>query len=270
MSQIKSYPTPSKIRYRLERIWLRQWFRKLVLFTLVTLILLFFSLFVLISSYDWTKLETFKQNIFERPELSISKLKINNANSDLVNQINAILQLSFPINSIQLDIKNLQKIINNIDLVETANIRINDKGVLVIDVVERKPVAIFREADELTLIDIKGFKINNIFSRSDRKDLPLIVGIDGNLNVQEALKIYQILSENIKEIRGLIRIGKRRWDVILKSDKRIKLPEKNPKKSLKKFLNSDLNYLISSNKFSVIDLRFINRIVLRKVTEQKQ
>ena len=142
MSQIKSYPTPSKIRYRLERIWLRQWFRKLVLFTLVTLILLLFSLFVVISSYDLTKLKTFKQNIFERPELSISKLKINNANSDLVNQINAILQLSFPINSIQLDIKNSQKIINNIDLVETANIRINDTGVLVIDVVERKPVAI--------------------------------------------------------------------------------------------------------------------------------
>ena len=170
MNQIKSYPTPSKIRYRLERIWLRQWFRKLVLFTLVTLILLLFCFFVLISSHDWTKLKTFKQNIFERPELSISKLKINNANADLVNQINAILQLSFPINSIQLDIKNLQKIINNIDLVETSNIRINDTGVLVIDVVERKPVAIFREADQLTLIDIKGFKINNIFSRSDRKD----------------------------------------------------------------------------------------------------
>ncbi len=142
MTQIKSYPTPSKIRYRLERIWLRQWFRKLLLFSLVTLILLLFCFFVLISSYDWTKLKTFKQNLFERPELSISKLKINNANSDLINQINAILQLSFPINSIQLDIKNLQKIINNIDLVENANIRINDMGVLVIDIVERKPVAI--------------------------------------------------------------------------------------------------------------------------------
>ena len=270
MSQIKSYPTPSKIRYRLERIWLRQWFRKLVLFTLVTLILLLFSLFLVISSYDLTKLKTFKQNIFERPELSISKLKINNANSDLVNQINAILQLSFPINSIQLDIKNLQKIINNIDQVETANIRINDTGVLVIDVVERKPVAIFRVDDQLTLIDIKGFKINNIFSRSDRKDLPLIVGTDGNLNVQEALKIYQILSNDIKEIRGLIRIGERRWDIILKSDKRIKLPEKKPKETLRKFLNSDFNDLIFSNKFSVIDLRFANRIVLRKVTEKKQ
>ena len=69
MSQIKSYPTPSKIRYRLERIWLRQWFRKLVLFTLVTLILLLFSLFVVISSYDFTKLKTFKQNIFDRATL---------------------------------------------------------------------------------------------------------------------------------------------------------------------------------------------------------
>ena len=268
MIQIKSYPTPSKIRYRLERIWLRRWFKKLVLFSLVTLIILFFCFFVLISSYDWTQLKVFKKNLFERPELSISKVEINNANSDLVNQINAILQLSFPINSIQLDIKNLQKIINNIDLVETANIRINDTGVLVIDVVERKPVAIFREDDQLTLIDIEGFKISNIFSRSDRNDLPLIVGIDGNLDVQEALKIYQILSNNIKEIRGLIRIGKRRWDIILKSDKRIKLPEKDPKKSLRKFLNSDLNDLITSNEFSVIDLRFTNRIVLRKVTQQ--
>ena len=33
-------------------------------------------------------------------------------------------------------------------------------------------------------------------------------------------------SHNIKEIRGLIRIGGRRWDIILKSDIRIKLPEK--------------------------------------------
>ena len=270
MSQIKSYPTPSKIRYRLERIWLRPWFKKLILFSLVTLILLLFCFLILISSYDWTKLKTFKQNLYERPELSISKLKINNANSDLVNQINAILQLSFPLSSIQLDIKNLQKIINNIDLVETANIRINDTGVLVIDVIERRPVAVFREDDQLTLIDIKGFKINNIFSRSDRKDLPLIVGIDGNLNVEEALKIYQIFSSHLKEIRGLIRIGKRRWDIILKSDKRIKLPEKKPKKVLIKFLNSDLNGLISSDKFSVIDLRFTNRIILRKVTENKQ
>ena len=168
---------------------------------------------------------------------------------DLINQINAILKLSFPINSIKLDINHIQKIINQIDSVESSNVRINDSGVLLVEVIERKPVAVYRENDDLTLIDLKGYKINNIFSRNDRKDLPLIVGTGGNYQVKEALEIYQLLSIYLNEIRGLIRIGERRWDIIFKNNKRIKLPEKHPKRSLRNFLSSDKSYLISSNNF---------------------
>ena len=271
MNQIKSYPRPSKIRYRLERVWLRLWFRKLTLYLSLTLVFLIFCLFISVYSSDLIKLKEYKNHlknyIFERPELSVSKLEIKTANLDLVNQINAILKLSFPINSINLDINNLQQIINKIDSVESSNVRINDSGVLLVEVIERKPVAVYREQDELSLIDIKGYKINNIYSRSDRKDLPLIVGIEGNYQVKEALEIYQLLSVNINEIRGLIRIGTRRWDIIFKNNKRIKLPEKNPKRLLRKFLSSDKSYLISSNNFSIIDLRFTNKIILRKSIE---
>ena len=271
MNQIKSYPRPSKIRYRLERVWLRRWFRKLVFYLSLTLVFLILCLLIFIYSNHRIKLKEyknyFKNYVFERPELSVSKLEITNANLDLVNQINAILKLSFPINSIQLDIKNIQKIINKIDSVESSNVRIKDSGVLLVEVIERKPVAVYRENDELALIDLKGYKINNIFLRSDRKDLPLIVGTEGNYHVKEALEIYQLLSINLNKIRGLIRIGKRRWDIIFKNNKRIKLPEKNPKRSLRKFLSSDKSYLISSNDFSIIDLRFTNKIILRKLTE---
>lgn len=271
MNQIKSYPRPSKIRYRLERVWLRRWFRKLVFYLSLTLVFLILCLLIFIYSNHRIKLKEyknyFKNYVFERPELSVSKLEITNANLDLVNQINAILKLSFPINSIQLDIKNIQKIINKIDSVESSNVRIKDSGVLLVEVIERKPVAVYRENDELALIDLKGYKINNIFSRSDRKDLPLIVGTEGNYHVKEALEIYQLLSINLNKIRGLIRIGKRRWDIIFKNNKRIKLPEKHPKRSLRNFLSSDKSYLISSNDFVIIDLRFTNKIILRKLTE---
>ena len=184
---------------------------------------------------------------------------------DLINQINAILKLSFPINSIKLDINHIQKIINQIDSVESSNVRINDSGVLLVEVIERKPVAVYRENDDLALIDLKGYKINNIFSRNDRNDLPLIVGTGGNYQVKEALEIYQLLSIYLNEIRGLIRIGERRWDIIFKNNKRIKLPEKYPKRSLRNFLSSDESYLISSNDFVIIDLRFTNKIILRKL-----
>ena len=271
MNQIKSYPRPSKIRYRLERVWLRLWFRKLILYLSLVLLFSTFCLIIFVYSNDWIKLKEYKNYlknyIFERPELSVSKLEIKTANLDLINQINAILKLSFPINSIKLDINHIQKIINEIDSVESSNIRIKDNGILLVEVIERKPVAVYRENDDLALIDLKGYKINNIFSRSDRKDLPLIVGTEGNYQVKEALEIYQLLSIYLNEIRGLIRIGKRRWDIIFKNNKRIKLPEKNPKRSLRKFLSSDKSYLISSNDFSIIDLRFANKIVLRKLTE---
>ena len=271
MKQTKSYPRPSKIRYRLERVWLRLWLRKLILYLSLILVFSTFCLLIFVYSNDWIKLKDyknyFKNNIFERPELSVSKLEIKTTNLDLINQINAILKLSFPINSIKLDINHIQKIINQIDSVESSNVRINDSGVLLVEVIERKPVAVYRENDDLALIDLKGYKINNIFSRNDRKDLPLIVGNEGNYQVKEALEIYQLLSIYLNEIRGLIRIGERRWDIIFKNSKRIKLSEKYPKRSLRNFLSSDKSYLISSNDFVIIDLRFINKIILRRLTE---
>ena len=271
MKQIKSYPRPSKIRYRLERVWLRLWLRKLILYLSLILVFSTFCLLIFVYSNDWIKQKDyknyFKNNIFERPELSVSKLEIKTTNLDLINQINAILKLSFPINSIKLDINHIQKIINQIDSVESSNVRINDSGVLLVEVIERKPVAVYRENDDLALIDLKGYKINNIFSRNDRKDLPLIVGTEGNYQVKEALEIYQLLSIYLNEIRGLIRIGERRWDIIFKNNKRIKLSEKYPKRSLRNFLSSDKSYLISSNDFVIIDLRFTNKIILRRLTE---
>ena len=271
MNQTKSYPRPSKIRYRLERVWLRLWLRKLILYLSLILVFSTFCLLILVYSNDWIKLKGYKNYIknyiFERPELSVSTLEIKTSNLDLVNQINAILKLSFPINSIKLDINHIQKIINQIDSVESSNVRIKDSGVLLVEVIERKPVAVYRENNDLALIDLKGYKINNIFSRNDRKDLPLIVGTEGNYQVKEALEIYQLLSIYLNEIRGLIRIGERRWDIIFKNNKRIKLPEKYPKRSLRKFLSGDKSYLISSNDFVIIDLRFTNKIILRKLTE---
>ena len=93
MKQTKSYPRPSKIRYRLERVWLRLWLRKLIIYLSIILVFSTFCIVIFVYSNDWIKLKEyknyFKNYIFERPELSVSKLEIKTANLDLVNQINA-------------------------------------------------------------------------------------------------------------------------------------------------------------------------------------
>ena len=202
--------------------------------------------------------------IFDRPELSISSLNIQNANPDLSNQINAILQLSFPINPLKININYLQEIINDLEPVDFSKIRITENGVLEIFISERVPAVIHRYERQLMLLDVNGRRIGEVFSRSDRQDLPLVVGFGANLRVLEALEIYKSSASILNRIRGIILVGKRRWDIVLDSGQRIKLPEEEPKIALISFLRSERGKKILNGHVSNVDLRFKGQIILRK------
>lgn len=262
------YRTPSKLRYRVERIWLRKWLRKLILRSFIFFIcILFFilSLVFLKSEFKFKNLRhAMELFIFDRPELSISSLNIQNANPDLSNQINAILQLSFPINPLKININYLQEIINDLEPVDFSKIRITENGVLEIFISERVPAVIHRYERQLMLLDVNGRRIGEVFSRSDRQDLPLVVGLGANLRVLEALEIYKSSASILNRIRGIILVGKRRWDIVLDSGQRIKLPEEEPKIALISFLRSDRGKKILNGHVSNVDLRFKGQIILRK------
>ena len=202
--------------------------------------------------------------IFDRPELSISSLNIQNANPDLSNQINAILQLSFPINPLKININYLQEIINDLEPVDFSKIRITENGVLEIFISERLPAVIHRYNKQLMLLDINGRRIGEVFSRADRQDLPLVVGLGANLRVFEALEIYNSSAAILNRIRGIILVGERRWDIVLDSGQRIKLPEKEPKIALISFLRSDKSKRILGGTFSIVDLRYKGQIIVRR------
>ena len=205
-----------------------------------------------------------EQFVFDRPELSITSLDIKNASPDLSNQINAILQLSFPINPLKININYLQEIINDLESVDFSKIRITENGVLEIFINERIPAVIQRYDRQLMLLDINGRRIGEIFSRADRQDLPLVVGQGANLRVFEALEIYKSSTTILNRIRGIILVGERRWDIVLDSGQIIKLPEKEPKIALISFLRSDKSKRILGGGFSIVDLRYKGQLIVRR------
>ena len=269
-NKTQGYRTPSKLRYRIERIWLRAWLRKLILRTTLFVFFSITLLICLISFRDEFKLRDLKHAIelffYERPELLIHSLSIKNADSDLVNQIKAILQLSFPINPLKIDINYLQELINNIESVDFSKIRVTESGVLEVIINERVPVVVHRDDTNLMLLDISGRRIGEVFSRLDKLDLPLIVGSGASTRVPEALEIYKVSNPILHRIRGIILVGGRRWDIVLDLNQRIKLPEKKPGMVLGSFLASGNAMKILRHDFSVIDLRFWDRIIVRKKT----
>jgi len=269
-NKTKGYSTPSKLRYRIERIWRRVWLRKLIL---RVLILIFFAtsltsgLLIFKNEFNFRGFKsTMEAFAFERPELSIIDLNIKGANPDLSNQIKAILQLSFPINPLKININYLQELINDVESVDFSKIRITKNGILEVVIRERIPVALHRDDKQLMLLDIDGRRIGEVFSRLDRQDLPLVVGQGANYRVKESLEIYKLASPIINRVRGMILVGERRWDIILDGNLKIKLPEKGAKKAFSGFIESGEAMEILRQDFSAVDLRNRGKVIVRTKT----
>ena len=71
-------------------------------------------------------------------------------------------------------------------------------------------------------------------------------------------------------VRGLVRIGERRWDIILDRNQVIKLPEDYPFKAIKKALSLQKGRRVLDRDILYLDLRNIKRPTLGLTEETSQ
>ena len=84
------------------------------------------------------------------------------------------------------DLDTLQEAVESFDPVARASVQILGGGVLSVTIEERVPVVVHRDADGLILLDDDGHRVNQIRARTDRPDLPLILGTGAEARVTEA------------------------------------------------------------------------------------
>ena len=125
------------------------------------------------------------------------------------------------------------------------------------------PVAVWRTEDGLTLVDETGHRVAGLLSRSDRPDLPLVAGEGADLAMPEALALFDAAGPLTPRIRGLVRMGERRWDIVLDRKQRVMLPEKNPVQALERLLALDHAQDLMNRDILTVDLRSDHRPTLR-------
>ena len=274
LSEGRFDPAPSKLAYLAQRIWLRKSSR--VFFLVLTPILIFsFVLMGLGHRFDLGLLlknntDRMVQYVESSPIFKVRNLTVITDNPNVIEKISSTLALTFPISSLDLDVEALRLKVESIDLVESASVRLTSNGLLEIDVNIRKPVAIQRIDTQLILIDDRGNKVDEIVSRSQRLDLPLLVGHGAENFVDEALFLLLEAKSLLSRVRGLVRVGERRWDIILNRDQVIILPEKNPLKAMKKIISLQEGQRILDRNISYLDFRNIDRPVLGLTEETSE
>ena len=259
-------PAPSKFKYRLNRIFYKK-AKKFLLSIIFSIVFLYFYIdkdkFLDLAMFFQREFKELKTFVKQRHSPQVSELKIISENANLILKVNSILNFEFPTSSFDIDVLGVKNLIEEINAVEFANVRITSDGVLEIFLKERRPVIVHKLKENYFLLDKNGVQVDQIFYREDRNDLPLIVGEGVEKKVEESLQILIESEFLITRVRALVRIGNRRWNIFLDNNQFILLPEKNPLEALKKVKNLALNYDIFQKNIEGIDLRNQNFLILR-------
>jgi cell division protein FtsQ len=100
-------------------------------------------------------------------------------------------------------------------------------------------------------------------ARLERPDLPLLVGLGADRAVPEALALLSAAAPIADRIRGLARVGERRWDVVIEPDIRLMLPETDPVPALEQIVALHQANQLLDRDISAVDLRNPARATLR-------
>ncbi|MGE4611373.1 MAG: cell division protein FtsQ/DivIB [Paracoccaceae bacterium] len=264
-------PSPSRFRYRVERLWLKPSVRRTFRLWLPLGVT---SMLIWVISSDPVVRHTAQMKwveIFEiaaaRPEFQVETVEFPDVSDDLQQQILTVTGLTLPVSSIVLEVAELKRLVETLDAVETAQVRVLGGGVLQITTVERTPVLVWRDAETLRLIDAEGNRVADIARRSARRDLPLIVGLGGDKYVPEALALLDVLNPIVERFRGFVRVGERRWDVVLDRDQTILLPEYGAVTALRRVMALHMTEDLLNRDIVVVDIRNGARPVLRLTDE---
>ena len=197
-------------------------------------------------------------------------MAVEKASSSVAADVRALLPMDFPVSSFDLDLDALRATVEGLDAVADASVRIRSGGVLAIEVGEREPAVIWRSGEGLVLLDATGHRVAGANARIDRPDLPLIVGKSAGDAVPEALAILNATGPIFDRVRGVLRVGERRWDVILDRDQRIMLPEDNPVIALEKAIALDAAQDLLERDIAAVDFRNLRRPVIRLTPEASE
>ncbi|MFL2741920.1 MAG: cell division protein FtsQ/DivIB [Paracoccaceae bacterium] len=260
-------PAPSRIAYRIMRLMLIPRLRLIFTLGFPSLLIFCATLGLFININVWENISAIKKDLklafVERPEFMIKVASIDGSSDELANEIREILPLDFPVSYFDLDIKYLHKVVNEIPAVASAAIKISVGGVLQINVTEKSPAFIWRKDNVMSVIDETGSFIRIANSRVDYPKLPLVVGEAANLVVSEISSLMQANEYFKDHVRAFIRVGERRWDLILENNVRIMLPQREFLAAFDRLMLMDEAGSLLSGRLSNIDMRLVVRPTVR-------
>ena len=257
----------SRLSYKLQRLWLTPSYRAFVKFgapvlAVLTAAAVFFAdeaRRVTVAGH----IEAVYDAFVDRPEFMVTSLQLPEMSPELDQALREKLDIDLPQSSFRVDLDALRLEVETLDWVRSADLRLLSGGVIALSVTERTPAILWRSEDGLELLDAEGVRVAFVTHRNLRPDLPLIAGKGADAQITEALQLLDSAAPLGHRLRGLVRMGERRWDVVLDRDQRIRLPETGAVAALERVIALEQAQDLLSRDLLVADMRNPSRPILQ-------
>ena len=135
---------------------------------------------------------------------------------------------------------------------------------LVIDIVERKPAALWQSQGRLALIDSEGVVLDRV-PVDQMPDLPLLIGPGANAEEEELSRLMADVPTLKPQLASATWVGGRRWDLNFQSGETVALPEGEPaaRTALAKFAKADKTTGLLGRGIVRFDLRVPGKMIVR-------
>ncbi len=247
-----------KVNIPLRRRIATYYTRLLLLIKISSIIFLFFLLFT--NKLNFIKQEVATTLIEAGGDLGLrlERVIIDGQQNIEINDITTALNADTGTPMFAIDIKKVKKQLEQNSWVRDAVVERRLPNTIYIGILEKKPIAIWQLNKQLYLIDNEGYIIytNKISTFSS---LLHIVGAGANIHAKQL--IYKISSEPslASQIVSAVRYGERRWNLLLRKNITVKMPETDFDKAWKYLVQMFKSGKLFKENYKTLDLRDRNK-----------
>ncbi len=148
--------------------------------------------------------------------------------------------------------------------IESVRVERRLPGLVYVSITEREPFALWQAQGKLRLIDRNGVTISDVPKEMARfRNLPLVVGEGAEKSAYALFVLLQAEPNLITRVEAATFVGGRRWDLKMKNNIAVRLPEEDMSLALRRLAEVHTTDLLLDKDLDSIDLREPGRIIVR-------
>ena len=146
--------------------------------------------------------------------------------------------------------------------VRQASVRRVLPDTIVVDIVERRPLALWQHDKKFALIDEEGQVILRGDDVGQFSHLMVVVGEDAPSNATALVRMLATEPDLMQRVKAAVRIGGRRWNVHLAQGLDVKLPEQDAEGAWRRLADYQRRYGVLEKRVRMVDLRLSDRLTV--------